>query len=217
MDLGDTSQLNIQFSVTGSTNLALGGSPLPDTFDVTGTGEFYANENHASVDVLRSSARRFIPGLSGRWYCLSGPRFVDCAHSAPQEPLKSFNSRFTTPMRAPSRSTAAAAATHTTWYLGLGTFGNITVADSDTTTRNTLIVGLHDPLVNLDQGELTDTSFQVRYFTPTVFFLAPGLQPYGYFFTASALYSPTVFCSTNVDISARLAGTIPLPAKTFQY
>jgi hypothetical protein len=105
--------------------------------------------------------------------------------------------------------------TRTTSSLGVGTFSNITVADSDPTTRNSLNVEFHDPRVAGYQAALTDNSLNLKYYT------LPNLQllmtdPSGYsdiivdttlvtvfphFYTASVPYSPTVFFSANTDMT----------------
>ena len=185
----------IDFNVTGSTNLTLGGSTAGTAFHVSGQGEYLANETHKYVPV-------FSPNADSGWQLFRGS-----SDYAPDPTLtvdrtyantgKTQTINFTVHDVDSSSIHLLGEGASDTFdiELGVGTFGNITVNDSDSSTEHPLTVGLHGSWLAPDGGEITDNSVQLRYFT------LPTRDYTNFSFSTSVLYTPTVYYGPNIDAS----------------
>ncbi|MCC7084995.1 MAG: putative Ig domain-containing protein [Pirellulales bacterium] len=217
---GDTSELNIEFSIIGSAQVTFAGSPASDILDVTSQGGFNNRKNHFVVDSVIVASDGSIAGTMG--YPFAGPSSYDI-------PVLTITRTFGTNGHTQSIpfSVDNPDASHITLDgrggsdtnhigLGLGSFLDITVNDSDVTTRNTLLTDFRDLNLGVVNTTLTDNSLQLQYHTlpaflsilylygGTYYFYDPslggGLPTFG-LFGASVFYSPTVFFSANVDVT----------------
>lgn len=95
--------------------------------------------------------------------------------------------------------------------LGLGSFIDVTIDDSDETTQNSLVVHYGGSAALGEKVELTDTSLKVEYATP----LSPRTSDNGngiYYYTSfgsSVSYSPTVKFDANTDITFSTGDQFP--------
>ena len=226
VEIGDTSEVNIDFSIEGAANLVFGGTNAPDVFNVTTSGDFLAQKNHYPVPTwMQFDANTiYVPAPGGLLLTQPYP-----------DPVYTITRTFGTNGKtqaipfsvhdADSSSISLDGKGASDTYnstLGLGGFLDVTVDDSDAATQNSLTVNVRDLVLQPQSALLTDNALHLDYYTSTsllgLLYLYGGtyypFQPlpngnfptFGYS-TASVHYSPTVRFGANVDItlaSARL-------------
>ncbi|MCC7085315.1 MAG: VCBS repeat-containing protein [Pirellulales bacterium] len=85
--------------------------------------------------------------------------------------------------------------------VGLGSFLNITVDDSDPTTQNTLHTNFLDGALLPHKATLTDNSVNLEFYTQSNF-----SPTYGVYYNYQAVkYTPTIFFGDNIDITLHSA------------
>ncbi len=207
--LGDTSELNINFELRGSGLIVFGGSPAPDSFDVSATYPDNVDLSYGTADHRTATAM---------WPLVDNPVFNDMADwfisysrgVYVEGPFYTISRTFGTNGRTQNITLTVDRVADTSITLdgrggsdqyhvalGLGTFLNVTVADSDPSTQNSLVVDSRQTGFFNDRVTLTDTSLKVEYYTP-IQYVWTGTDSYDY---ASVAYSPTVFFSANTDIT----------------
>ena len=250
IELGDTSEVNVQFSITGTANIKLGGSAAPDVFDVSTDYNFYGKSNH-----------RYVRQLVGRPYWLTGfyyddhgyledfeqdiqeglfdlmppgpfgynhvnNQYVNVSTSTGRDYIgelsyditRTFGTtgkvetlRFDVGDSGRSSLTLDGKGSSDDYNisLGLGSFIDVKVEDSDTSTQNTLDVDFRHPLLLPYEATLANDFLRLKYFTPIYHFDALHWNGVSYnttgyhFYTSSVTYAPAVYFGGNVDIALR--------------
>jgi hypothetical protein len=202
--LGDTSELNTEFAISGGAKLTFGGTNLPDVFDVSTSGYYYGLENHFPVYNYSTTTE----GYQG-----AGPSTLPREADPIYAVTRTFgtNGRTQTIPFAVSDASASsiklnAGGASDTYNitLGIGGFIDVSVDDTDTTNQNSLTVNVHDSVLRNNRVVLTDNALQLDYYTATIL---NAVVPYGlsnniqyvYGYWTSAHYTPTVHFGANND------------------
>ena len=187
IEFGDTSELNVQFSIEGGARLKYSGTPLPDVFDVNVRGPFFAKKDHFTVGALYTDPSAptvllpenpLVPGL--RWTMFINPLSPSGrgAVTTWPDPIYTVTRTFGTNGRTQSISFSASdpdsssitldgkgASDTYTIELGVGGFMDILIDDSDTATRNLATVRLNEPDTTFTRATLTDNSLKTEFYT----------------------------------------------------
>lgn len=200
VELGDTSQLNIDFTISGSAHLKFGGSIKPDTF-VTSVGNdgagYFAMKNHYFDSLYEDGV--VIPDSSSApdgdpvYYITRTFGTTGKTQTVPFEVQNADLSDITLD--------GGGASDTYDLYEGIGSFLNVTVDDSDASTQNTLSVVMN---INQSYGlfpdtlRVTDNVLDLKYET-----LAVNLGSfYNYkVWRTSVVYDPAISFSSNVDVT----------------
>ena len=221
--LGDTSELNINFTMVGAAIVTYGGTNASDIFTVSFDYNFYGTEGRRFVDQLvdlsgnspnlatalaQGDIRDLLPGPTvdnGNGPVLALPIQPDVVNGAVYTITRTFGTngkvqtmqfRINDPLNTVITLNAGGAADVYNINLGLGSFDDIHVQDSDFSTHNTVNVNFHSPILLPDTATITDDSLQLSYYTPIMHFFG-GLSD---FYTPSVHYMPTVFFGPNDNL-----------------
>jgi hypothetical protein len=200
VQLGDTSELDIAFTIVGASRLSFGGSNAPDTFSVSSDYNFYGRKDLRYVRQL-ASTQPYVgnddiqsgiqngnlhvlpPGNFGRtsqgeWTVIP-PFPVDRVESPVYAIVRTFgtNGRTQTvdfkvdnPLASSLKLDGKGASDTYNITQGLGSFLDIEVRDSDLSTRNTVNVDFRHPGLLPQQATLTNNVLRLNYFTPITHF-----------------------------------------------
>ena len=209
VEVGDTSELNIDFKLAGSGSFVFGGSAGPDQFSVSASYVYYGTaQRHDTPDLQLDGNGNIIPIPTGQ----------DVGYVDP--PVFTINRTFGTNGRFQSIQLDAVDPLHTPITLdgrggsdtydvdlGLGNFSDINIKDSDATTRNSLLITPVTTDVLFHRATVTDDAIQFEYYTPLEYNIIPE-PPNSYltYYNASVGYYPTVTFSGNVDPTLAGAG-----------
>jgi hypothetical protein len=194
--LGDTSELNTEFGVSGGAELTFGGTNAPDVFNVVVTGPFHGGRNHYPPLRYSSTGNTFGWG-PGNW------RWPDPIYSV----TRTFgtNGRTQTIPFAVSDADASSlklnaggAADTYDLTLGLGAYIDVDVADTDQSSVNALAINLRDSVLYYQGLTVTDNSVEFDYYTQATYFSSTIDGHYLYF--SSNHYTPTVSYSANSNL-----------------
>ena len=215
---GDTSELNIDFKVFGSAAVKFGGSPAPDDFSVTAQYSFpffYATEDRHLGPALIPANINGPPNIQDFDNGLAGFTLEELPYGYLDGPILSITRTFGTNGRTQIIPFSVAdsdqssitldgrgASDDYTIDIGVGTFLDLAVDDSDVTNQNALTVEFNQPLDFLGgtSATLTDTSLQLEYYTPILSVSVNVGGPTTHFYRTSVFYSPMVSFTANVDI-----------------
>ncbi len=206
--IGDTSEVNIDFSIEGGAHLVFGGTNAPDLFDVTSTGPFYGMKNHFSVPKFGFINSSYI-GLTGMGVLLPTNN---------PDPIYYVTRTFGTNGRtqtipfsvsdadASSIGLDAAGASDTyNLTLGLGAFIDVSVEDSDLANQNALTVNVRDSVLIDNQIVLNDNALHLDYYTRVVFLdaipVGGQFQDEFFGFSSSVHYTPSVLFGANDNVT----------------
>ena len=81
--------------------------------------------------------------------------------------------------------------------VGLGSFLDITIDDTDAATQNSLRTDFLDAGLLPHKATLTDNSLNLEFYTPSLFFVSSGV----YNVAQAVRYTPTIFFGDNTDIT----------------
>ena len=225
VEIGDTSEVNIAFSIEGGANLRFGGTNAPDQFDIDVQADLLAKKNHFAVQTFMpfDATTIYSPAPSGLLLGNS-VRYPDPIYFV----TRTFgtNNRTQTIPFAISNADASSivldgkgASDSYAIRIGVGSVIDVTVDDSDATTQNTLTVNFRDVQLFNQQLVLTDNQLHFEYFTAPIDFgqlwlhagnwtsFDPGIgnSPSYSYYSSSVFYSPTVFFGANTDITLNSA------------
>jgi hypothetical protein len=204
--LGDTSELDIAFSISGSANLTFGGTNAPDVFAVSTSGSFYNAENGFTPPKWANGPSGLV--IPGGGFQLPS-RFPDPVYLV----TRTFgtNGRTQTipfavrPGGSSIALNAGGASDSYTITLGVGAFVDVTVDDSDAANQNGLTVNVRDSVLAMNQVVLTDNAVHLDYYTEVVFHDAlstGGSGTWNYFaYSSSVHYTTSVFFGANMDVT----------------
>ena len=213
--IGDTSEVNIAFSISGGAHLTFGGTNAPDIFIVSTTGSYYDGKDHVTLPKY-SPTPDGIQVPAGLGIELPS-RFPDPVYSI----TRTFGTNHVTqtiPFTVDDEDGSSisldggGASDAYSITIGVGSFVDVSVDDSDPTTQNPLTVNVRDGHVINNIATLTDNALHLDYYTEVVFedFLPKietGLS-YDYSdYSSSVHYKPTVTFGVNEDIT--LASAFP--------
>jgi hypothetical protein len=200
VELGDTSQLNIDFTISGSAHLKFGGSIKPDTF-VTSVGNdgagYFAMKNHYFDSLYEDGV--VIPDSSSApdgdpvYYITRTFGTTGVTQTVPFEVQNADVSDITLD--------GGGASDTYDLYEGIGSFLNVTIDDSDASTQNTLSVVMN---INQSYGlfpdtlQVTDNVLDLKYETLAV--NEGAFYDYKLWRT-SVVYEPAISFSSNVDVT----------------
>jgi hypothetical protein len=203
VEVGDTSELNIDFKLAGSGSFIFGGSAGPDLLSVSASYVYYGTaERYQRLDLSVDDNGDYIPTDPNQG---SGPML--------DAPVFTINRTFGTNGRFQSIQLAAVDPLHTPITLdgrggsdtydvdlGLGNFSDIHINDSDATTRNSLFITPVTTDLFFHQATVTDDAINFEFYTPLEVNLIPE-PPNSYliYYGASVGYFPSVTFSGNVD------------------
>ncbi len=218
VEIGDTSEVDIDFSIQGGAHLTFGGTNAPDLFDVSTSGDFFATKDHFAVPAYSYENTPsgvigpIIPPLFGEAQSLpySNP-YPDPVYSV----TRTFgtNGKTQTIPFAVSDADASSigldgkgASDTYNLTLGLGAFIDVTVEDSDTTTQNELTVNVREGDVFNNQATLTDSALHLDYYTFGDFIDYIPAHTYGNAYdysssSASVHYTPSVYFGANDNVT----------------
>ncbi len=211
--LGDTSELNIDFNIQGSGRIVFGGSPAPDSFSVTATyplagADTNNTAEHRTAAFMYPLVANAVFGDKADWFFwYPGDSGYESVYA--EGPFYSVSRIFGTNGRTQDVELTVNRVADTSItldgrggsdqyqvVLGLGTFLNVTVADSDPSTQNSLVVDARQTGFFNDRVTLTDTSLKVEYYTPILYMYYPSAH-----YASSVAYAPTIFFGANTDIT----------------
>lgn len=220
--LGDTSELDIKFKVTGSVKLTFGGTAAPDVLDVSpvhvnqGFLSPYGTRNHSlprllvppstSLELSHNLADYgiLVPGTQTYpGYFLEDPKYFI---------TRTFGTTHTTqvvPFQAGIDGqgqivlNGGGASDEYRLKMGFGSFLDVTIEDSDETTQNSLIVDVREGLLIKDRATLTDTSLHLEYYTQAqpIFSIPNNNGERPFTVPESIVYTPTIYFDSNTDIT----------------
>lgn len=207
--IGDTSEVNIAFSISGGAHLTFGGTNAPDTFIVSTIGSYYDGKDHVTEPKYSPTPGGIqVPATLG----IELPsRLPDPVYSITRT-FGTNNVTQTMPFTVDDEESssielnAGGASDAYSITMGVGAFIDVSVNDSDPTTQNSLTVNVRDGNLVNNMATLTDNSLHLDYYTDVVFedFLPKfetGLS-YDYSdFSSSVHYTPTVTFGANEDIT----------------
>ena len=207
--IGDTSELNTEFGISGGAQLTFGGTNLPDLFDVTTTGPFLAGPNHFQPPQL------FVDGETGQItpYPSGSDRWPDPVYTI----TRTFGTNGRTQSIPFAVSDAAAsslklnaggASDTYSITLGLGAYLDVAVNDSDASTVNSVSVSLRDSVLVNKSLAINDNSVQLDYYTNAYYYSALIPDSHGnrdYIYFSSVHYRPTVTFNNNIAIAVNTA------------
>ncbi len=207
--IGDTSEVNIDFSISGGAHLTFGGTNAADTISVTTSGYYYDGLDHVTEPKYAITPDGFqVPAPNG----ITLPsRFPDPVYSI----TRTFGTNHVTQTipfavgdeeQSSIELDAGGAKDTYNITLGVGAFIDVSVNDSDPTTQNNLTVNVRDGNLVNNIATLTDNLLHLDYYTDVDFedFLPKfetGLS-YDYSDASSSVhYTPTVTFGSNEDIT----------------
>ena len=231
VELGDTSELDIEFTIVGASKLSFGGSNAPDTFSVTSAYNFYGRKDRRFVRQLVPDGITGLKELPPGNYAYAGPRYgdnpilfdpypVDYVDSPVYTVTRTFGNSGVTqpvtfkvdnPLGSSLRLNGRGASDTYNITQGLGSFLDIEIRDSDLSTQNTVNVDFRNPLLLPQTATLTNNVLRLNYFTPMTHFETrfwDGIRFTGgpntrNFYSTSVAYTPAVFFGANVDLTFR--------------
>ena len=208
--LGDTSLVNVKFSISGGAHLTFGGTNAPDIFAVSTSGSFYDGLEHVTEPKYsgNSDGSFQVPAQGG----IELPsRLPDPVYTI----TRTFGTDnvtqtipFTVDDETNSSITLDGGGASDTYNitLGVGAFIDVAVADSDPTTQNKLTVNVRDGYLVNNKATLNDSALNLDYYTDVNFedFIPEGVggtMSYYSDFSSSVHYTPTVTFGNNDDIT----------------
>jgi MBG domain (YGX type)/Bacterial Ig-like domain (group 3)/Putative Ig domain/Dockerin type I domain len=238
--IGDTSELNINFTLAGEGQITFGGSAGPDQFNVstvynyqnfpdyyatarrrllsvlfpinTADGQANGVEDLATLDgiVVVPPGQTAPPASDGHEVIGSSsnyevdPPIVTVARTfGTTGKSQSINLEADDPLNLSVTLDGRGGSDNYQIQTGLGSFFDIHVKDSDTTTRNTLTVTPNNRDLEYYQATITDDALAIQAYTPleliTFPLVGPADTPEAHYYLASATYTPTISFSSNVD------------------
>ncbi len=180
----------------------------PDDFNVYTTGSYYDQKNHFTVPKFGYDEYNVFHPFTNYGIALPS-RFPNpvyyisryfgtngCAETIPFSIDDNFNSAIE----------LNGGGASDTYYvtLGVGSFVNVTVNDTDTASQNELTVQVFDSNLVYNTATLTDNSVQLDYYTDVVFqdFIPVGITGlYRSSSTSSAHYTTSVFFGANDNLT----------------
>ena len=208
--LGDTSLVNIKFSISGGAHLTFGGTNAPDIFAVSTSGSFYDGLEHVTEPKYsgNSDGSFQVPAQGG----IELPsRLPDPVYTI----TRTFGTDnvtqtipFTVDDELASSITLDGGGASDTYNLtlGVGAFLDVAVADSDPTTQNKLTVNVRDGYLVNNKATLNDSALNLDYYTEVDFedFIPEGVGGTLSYYSddsSSVHYTPTVTFGNNDDIT----------------
>jgi hypothetical protein len=208
--LGDTSELNIDFSIVGGAHLVFGGTNAPDIFSVTATGPYHGLANHYSPariwNITPSGGGPTTTILTG-WDGVSFPL---------PDPVYSVTRTFGTNGRTQTipfavhdaaassvELNAGGASDSYSINLGLGAFIDVGITDTDSSSTNPLTVSTGDGSLIYNTLKFTDTAIELDYYTQS--YLWSNYPSNYHVYMTSVHYTPTVTFSGNIVPSVQTA------------
>ncbi len=211
VELGDTSELNIDFKLAGSGSFIFGGSPGPDQFSVSASYVYYGTAQRFQFDDLQLDANGNIiqpPPGDGIGPLLDAPVFTINRTFGTNGRFQSIPLAAVDPLHTPITLDGRGGKDTYDVDLGLGNFSDIHISDSDATTRNSLVITPVTTDLLFHKATVTDDAIQFEYYTPLEYNIIPepGSNSYLTYYNASVGYYPTVTFSGNVDPTLAGAG-----------
>ena len=214
--IGDTSELNIDFSISGGAHLTFGGTNAPDSFDVSTSGPFYGMKNHFSVP--KFAYYYYPPAFGGATVGPVPDIYGVLLPNRNSDPIYYVTRTFGTNGKTQTIPFAVSDADASSigldgkgakdtynLTLGVGAFIDVAVEDSDTTTQNDLTVNVRDRALFNNQVTLTDNALHLDYYTLVDYLDAIPLVTYGnpeyYAFSSSVHYTPSVMFGANENVT----------------
>jgi uncharacterized repeat protein (TIGR01451 family) len=228
--LGDTSELDIDIAIRGPGTMKFGGTPAPDIFEVSTRDEAYGNILFGPGHYGTRNHRTQVIGNShpnGEWYYLhpgddrsSDPNNPGPVRSYPYRyvdgPVYTITRTFGTNNRSQTipldigevGSTAIVldgrgGADQYHIAVGLGSFLDITIVDSDPTTQNSLLIDSRQAGLVNHRAILTDNSLHLEFYTP----VTQWFDGFKYWHDLSVSYAPSFYFGANTDVT--FAGVAP--------
>ena len=172
--IGDTSELNVEFGITGGAELTFGGTNSPDVFSVTTTGPYHGLANHFSP--FRIS--RYSPTEPGVPATTSLSNYWGAGWFPLPDPVYSITRTFGTNGRTQTIPFAVRDATASSvrlngggasdsyaLNLGLGAFIDVAVSDTDVSSTNALTISTSEGNLIYNTLNFTDTTVELDYYT----------------------------------------------------
>jgi hypothetical protein len=203
VEVGDTSELNIDFKLAGSGNFTFGGSAGPDLFSMSASYVYYGTAQRYQRDDLSLDDNGNIippgPGL-GIGPLLDAPVFTINRTFGTNGRFQSIQLDAVDPLHTPITLDGRGGSDTYDLDLGLGNFSDIHINDSDATTRNSLTITPVTTDLFFHQATVTDDAINFEFYTPLEVNLIPE-PPNSYliYYGASVGYFPSVTFSGNVD------------------
>ena len=201
--IGDTSELNTEFGISGGAKLTFGGTALPDVFDVSTTGFFYGLADRFPVRYFATSGGNSQVSPSTWPRAAELPTYMVTRTFGTNGRTQSIP--FGVSDAAASRLGLNAGGASDTYSitLGIGAFIDMTVNDTDTGTQNLLKVNVRDSVLRNNRVVLTDNELQLDYYSATIFrdFIPIGGGQYLTGYWTSAHYTPTVHFGANNEFT----------------
>ncbi len=212
--LGDTSELNIDFTISGSAHLIFGGTNAPDLFNVSATGDYYGQKNHFTVPKYGYDENGVLHFPQNYGIVLPG--------RAP-DPVYAITRTFGTNGRTQTIPFAVSDADASTIELnaggasdtyditmGVGSFVDVTVNDTDLSTQNVLTVDIRDSNLIKNIATLSDNALHLDYYSSVVFhdLIPRGINgDYVLSYTSSVHYLTSVYFQGNNNVT--FASSVP--------
>ena len=193
VEFGDTSEVNIQFSIVGAARLKFSGTAQPDLFEIEASGVYYAKKNHFTVGDLFTSPSNpnalllenpLVPGVGSTTIPDPEDGFIGLFYLPTRwaDPMYAVKRVFGTNGRTQTITFAVSDADASSIILdgkgaadtynveqGVGGFLDVTIEDADATTQNTATVRLRESDIVYSNATLTDNSLAVEFYTMPTF------------------------------------------------
>ncbi len=210
VEVGDTSELNIDFKLAGSGSFIFGGSPGPDLFSMSASYVYYGTaERYQRDDLLIDFSGNIIqpdPGL-GVLPELDAPVFTINRTFGTNGRFQSIQLEAVDPLHTPITLDGRGGSDTYDVDLGLGNFSDIHINDSDATTRNSLVITPVATDLLFRQATVTDDAINFEFYTPLEYnYIPEPPNSYLIYYGASVGYFPSVTFSGNVDPTLAGAG-----------
>jgi hypothetical protein len=212
VEVGDTSELNIDFKLAGSGNFTFGGSAGPDLFSMSASYVYYGTaERFQRVDLSLDGNGNIIPPGSGLGIgpLLDAPVFTINRTFGTNGRFQSIRLAAVDPAHTPITLDGRGGSDNYDVDLGLGNFSDIHINDSDATTRNSLLITPLTTDLFFHQATVTDDAINFEFYTPLEYnYIPEPPNSYLIYYGASVGYYPSVTFSGNVDPTLAGAGLI---------
>lgn len=204
--LGDTSELDVDFSVTGGAHLVFGGTNASDDFSVVTDGPYHGLANHYSPARVFNYTPSGEPtqtsliGWDGISFPLPNPVYYVVRTFGTNGRTQTVPFAVSDASASSVELNAGGASDDYEIMLSLGAFIDISIADTDLSTTNALRVLSGDGNLIYKSLNLTDTAVEFDYYTRS--YLWSNFPPETHHvYMTSVHYTPAVSFSSNIVLT----------------
>lgn len=243
VEFGDTSEVNVQFSIAGAARVKFSGTPQPDVFSLNVSGAYFAKKNHFTVGDLFTAPSNpgvllqqnpLVPGVGSTTIPDPDPVFGIPQIYLPtrwSDPVYTVERLFGTNGRTQSIAfsvsdpdassiTLDGKGASDTYNIeqGVGGFLDVTIDDTDATSQNTATVGLRQLDIVYDSARLTDNSLALGFYTlpqvrANIATLMPIRFPQYYQLSGYSDWTNSVFYSPTLFFGSNVDLALKFPIK----